>query len=279
MGTPACRISDTTAHGGVVSVGFPQVLIGNLPASRIGDLHTCPMVTGVVPHVGGPFILGSPTVLVGMMPQSRVTDELTCVGPPDVALTGEFTVLVGMAGAGGAAGAMDGVSAMGIPVPVAPAPPTVDATAQMQRDGTTRTSAPASEALPPVELKQEGWPNLPPENTATFQSVQPAKVMPGSALYAAADADSTGESSYWSTDPPAESASASGSAPGSPDGSTSDADWNAGTRVLVYTVPAGSEVRAWAGQGAETDKLQVWTPPGAIPASAVQRFRASGRSR
>ena len=36
MGTPAARITDTTAHGGKVTVGFPQVLIGNLPASRIG---------------------------------------------------------------------------------------------------------------------------------------------------------------------------------------------------------------------------------------------------
>ena len=25
------------------------------PAARLGDLHVCPMVTGVVPHVGGPI--------------------------------------------------------------------------------------------------------------------------------------------------------------------------------------------------------------------------------
>src|ERR1700753_3937942 len=105
MGMPACRISDNTPHGGIVVLGYPTVMIGYLPASRIGDMHTCPMVTGVVPHVGGPFILGSPTVIVGMMPQSRVSDQLVCVGPPDVAVKGEPTVLVGMAGAGGAAGA------------------------------------------------------------------------------------------------------------------------------------------------------------------------------
>jgi uncharacterized Zn-binding protein involved in type VI secretion len=36
------------------------------PAARITDMHTCPMVTGTVPHVGGPIIpAGEPTVLIG----------------------------------------------------------------------------------------------------------------------------------------------------------------------------------------------------------------------
>ena len=65
-----------------------------MPASRIGDMHVCPMVTGVVPHVGGPIILGSPNVLTGSIPQARVTDMLTCVGPPDVIVMASFTVLV-----------------------------------------------------------------------------------------------------------------------------------------------------------------------------------------
>ena len=56
MGMPACTITSQTAHGGIVTVGFPTVLIGMMPASRIGDLHVCPMTTGPVPHVGGPFI-------------------------------------------------------------------------------------------------------------------------------------------------------------------------------------------------------------------------------
>jgi uncharacterized Zn-binding protein involved in type VI secretion len=91
-------------------MGCPTVLIGGLPASRIGDSHVCPMVTGIVPHVGGPFILGSFTVLVGGMPQSRVGDMLICVGPPDTAAMGQNTVLVGMAGAGGFGGLMMGLA-------------------------------------------------------------------------------------------------------------------------------------------------------------------------
>jgi uncharacterized Zn-binding protein involved in type VI secretion len=66
------------------------------PASRIGDMHVCPMVTGIVPHVGGPILPPcDPTVLTGGIPQARVGDMLTCVGPPDVIALGSMTVLVG----------------------------------------------------------------------------------------------------------------------------------------------------------------------------------------
>lgn len=66
------------------------------PAARAGDLHTCPMVTGVVPHVGGPILPpGCPTVLIGGMPAARVGDMATCVGPPDSIVKGSATVLIG----------------------------------------------------------------------------------------------------------------------------------------------------------------------------------------
>lgn len=66
------------------------------PAARVTDMHTCPMVTGVVPHVGGPVLPpGAPTVFVGMMPVARVGDMCTCVGPPDVIVKGSATVLIG----------------------------------------------------------------------------------------------------------------------------------------------------------------------------------------
>lgn len=65
------------------------------PAARMTDMHVCPMVTGVVPHVGGPIIKGQPTVLVGKMPAARATDMATCVGPPDVIAKGSATVLIG----------------------------------------------------------------------------------------------------------------------------------------------------------------------------------------
>jgi uncharacterized Zn-binding protein involved in type VI secretion len=66
------------------------------PAARLGDLHVCPMVTGVVPHVGGPILPPAcPTVVTAFMPQARVGDMCVCVGPPDVIAMGSPTVLVG----------------------------------------------------------------------------------------------------------------------------------------------------------------------------------------
>ena len=67
-----------------------------LPAARITDMHTCPMVTVLVPHVGGPILPpGEPTVLIEGLPAARVGDMLTCVGPPDTIITGSSTVLIG----------------------------------------------------------------------------------------------------------------------------------------------------------------------------------------
>jgi uncharacterized Zn-binding protein involved in type VI secretion len=66
------------------------------PAARLTDMHVCPMVTGIVPHVGGPITApGAPTVLIGGMPAARVGDIVTCVGPPDTIALGSFTVLIG----------------------------------------------------------------------------------------------------------------------------------------------------------------------------------------
>jgi uncharacterized Zn-binding protein involved in type VI secretion len=66
-----------------------------MPAARVTDMHVCPMVTGVVPHVGGPIIPPcAVTVLTGSLPQARISDMLTCVGPPDVIAMGAFTVIV-----------------------------------------------------------------------------------------------------------------------------------------------------------------------------------------
>jgi uncharacterized Zn-binding protein involved in type VI secretion len=65
-----------------------------MPASRLGDMHTCPMVTGVVPHVGGPILPPcAVTVLIGSIPAARVTDMATCVGPPDVIVKASMTVM------------------------------------------------------------------------------------------------------------------------------------------------------------------------------------------
>ncbi|HEX4494909.1 MAG TPA: M91 family zinc metallopeptidase [Thermoanaerobaculia bacterium] len=99
MGQPAARILDPTVHGGIVSVGAPTTIIGSMPAARLGDMHVCPQVTVLVPHVGGPIVFGALNVLVGGVPAARVMDPCICVGPPDMIEEGEMTALIGMEGA------------------------------------------------------------------------------------------------------------------------------------------------------------------------------------
>ena len=68
------------------------------PAARISDMHTCPMVTPgtpPIPHVGGPICVGFPTVLIGGMPAARLGDMAICVGPPDTIAVGSATVMIG----------------------------------------------------------------------------------------------------------------------------------------------------------------------------------------
>jgi uncharacterized Zn-binding protein involved in type VI secretion len=72
MGKPAARASDMHV--------CPMVTPGVPP----------------IPHVGGPVLPpGCPTVLIGSMPAARVGDMCVCVGPPDVIALGSFTVLIG----------------------------------------------------------------------------------------------------------------------------------------------------------------------------------------
>jgi uncharacterized Zn-binding protein involved in type VI secretion len=48
-----------------------------------------------VPHVGGPITApGAPTVLIGSLPAARVGDMAVCVGPPDSIVKGSATVMI-----------------------------------------------------------------------------------------------------------------------------------------------------------------------------------------
>lgn len=65
-------------------------------AARITDMHLCPMVTGIVPHVGGPVVAPSaPTVLIGGLPAAGLGSMCVCAGPPDTIIKGSATVLAG----------------------------------------------------------------------------------------------------------------------------------------------------------------------------------------
>jgi uncharacterized Zn-binding protein involved in type VI secretion len=95
---PAARVGDQTAHGTPLGPGpgSVTVLIGGMPAWRAtSDMHTCPLVTGVVPHVGGVVPVGSVTVLINNLPAARQGDTIAEVGPPNSIVMGCLTVIIG----------------------------------------------------------------------------------------------------------------------------------------------------------------------------------------
>src|SRR4051812_48846418 len=49
-----------------------EAIAMGMPQARVTDMHVCPMVTGIVPHVGGPILPPCMvTTLVGCLPAAR----------------------------------------------------------------------------------------------------------------------------------------------------------------------------------------------------------------
>ncbi|OPX86526.1 MAG: PAAR motif protein [Pelotomaculum sp. PtaB.Bin104] len=95
---PVARVGDITSHGTPLSPGpgSVNVLIGGKPAWRAtADFHTCPLVSGTVPHVGGVVAMGSTTVFINNLPAARQGDMITESGPPNSITMGEPTVMIG----------------------------------------------------------------------------------------------------------------------------------------------------------------------------------------
>jgi uncharacterized Zn-binding protein involved in type VI secretion len=66
------------------------------PAARLLDMHVCPMVTVLVPHVGGPILpMCQPNVLIGFLPAARILDKCFCVGPIDLIREAAYNVHIG----------------------------------------------------------------------------------------------------------------------------------------------------------------------------------------
>lgn len=94
----AARMGDLTSHGTPLAPGpgSVNVLIGGQPAWRaITDTHACPLVTVLVPHVGGVVAMGSTTVLINNLPAVRQGDLIVEAGPPNAIALGCPTVIIG----------------------------------------------------------------------------------------------------------------------------------------------------------------------------------------
>jgi uncharacterized Zn-binding protein involved in type VI secretion len=94
----AARVGDLTSHGTPLGPGpgSVNVLIGGMPAWRAtSDTHACPLVTALVPHVGGVVPMGSLTVLINSLPAARQGDQVVEAGPPNVIAMGCPQVEIG----------------------------------------------------------------------------------------------------------------------------------------------------------------------------------------
>lgn len=98
MGQAAARVGDMTSHGTplIPGPGCPTVLIGGMPAWRAtGDVHVCPLIDGLKPHVGGVVAVGSVTVMIGGLPAARQGDLIVEAGAPNAIAAGAPTVMIG----------------------------------------------------------------------------------------------------------------------------------------------------------------------------------------
>lgn len=99
----AARVGDPTGHGTPLTplvpgvMGSPNVLIGGQPAWRaVTDVHTCPLVNGTVPHVGGIVEKGSTSVWINGFPAARQGDKIVeGGGGPNPIAGGLLTVKIG----------------------------------------------------------------------------------------------------------------------------------------------------------------------------------------
>lgn len=84
---PPALVPTTAPHPALpltIIKGCPTVVIGNMPAARVGDQSLPCMLPGCVPGGPGMIAKGSATVMIGGMPAARVNDmtaHAACVAP------------------------------------------------------------------------------------------------------------------------------------------------------------------------------------------------------
>lgn len=87
---PAVSVGASTSHGGNVTTGSANVMVGGQPMGKIGSNQSCPLTN----HVGGPITTGSPTVFVNGVPAAINGSSANCVGSSTVINGNSTTVFV-----------------------------------------------------------------------------------------------------------------------------------------------------------------------------------------
>ena len=178
--------------------------------------------------------------------------------------------------AGGAAGAMGGIQALGAAVPMqAAASAASSMQATLQSDGTVLTSAPPGGKLPPITLKQEGWPDLPADQAPNFQSAQPVTLPPGTTIFRVIEDEKAGGGCYWT--------------PWLPEdeeiwrkGCAVEQDFNKDGQVAIFTVPPGPGLKVWMGRASkqkayEGGGVQFFMDRGTVKPDVVASTPWSGK--
>ena len=91
-------MSDSTSHGSPLFPGPGSInaLINGRPAwLYLSDFHTCPLVGGLKPHVGGTVAVGSKTVFINNKPLTIVGDTIIEVSAPNIIISGSPNVNIG----------------------------------------------------------------------------------------------------------------------------------------------------------------------------------------
>ncbi len=90
------RLARTTGLLVFLIIAATSVPMSSGQAARVGDNHTCPLVTALVPHGGGPILPpGVPSVMIGGKPAAVVGNPVQCRGVVDSILKGSSTVRIG----------------------------------------------------------------------------------------------------------------------------------------------------------------------------------------
>jgi uncharacterized Zn-binding protein involved in type VI secretion len=90
------RLARTTGFLVFMIVAATSAPAGSGQAARVGDNHTCPLITTNIPHDGGPVLPpGVPNVLIGGKPAAVVGNPVQCKGPLDSIVKGSSTVRIG----------------------------------------------------------------------------------------------------------------------------------------------------------------------------------------
>lgn len=92
-GGPAARVAAEAAKGALLASMSSAISAAGAGGT---DIHICTTFPLTPTHGPGVVITGSATVMINNMPASRMGDQLLeAIGPPNVIVKGEMTVIIG----------------------------------------------------------------------------------------------------------------------------------------------------------------------------------------